>query len=135
MDPLSPKYETPFFRALPPGFQMPIPWPWPGRDFEELLEPKLDKLLLPWEESHEEWRGYQIVVDTLLATASTHKVDELVIDTNYELTGISHQLFVSRDNIGYTQTVQLFQSLQLTTLALCLNTQTAEETNFSCFHN
>lgn len=114
---------------------MPIPWPWLGRDYDGLSEDQLGKLLLPWGESYEEWRGYQIVVDTLLATASTHKVEEFVVDTNYELTGISYQLFASHEHTGYTQTVQFFQAIQLTTLELCLNTQTAEETNFSCFHN
>ncbi len=132
---LFPRYETPFFRSLPPGFKMPIPWPWLGSDYAGLSDDQLDRLMLPWDQSHEEWRGYQIVVDTLLATASMHQVEELTIDTNGELTGISYQLFTSHESIGYTRTVQLLQTTQLTTLELCLNTQTAEETDFSCLHN
>jgi hypothetical protein len=60
----------------------------------------------------------------------------LVIDTHFELTGISHQLFASDEqNTGYTATVQLFCTVPLTWLELSLNTTTAAETNFSCFHN
>lgn len=33
---LFPRFPTPFFRSLPPGFQMPLPWPWLGRDPDDL---------------------------------------------------------------------------------------------------
>jgi hypothetical protein len=135
LNPLFPRYETPFFRSLPPGFQMPTPWPWLGRDYDELSEAQMERLMLPWDESYEEWRGYQVVVDALLATISVHKVKEFIIDTNHENTGISYQLFASPEQIGYMQTVKLFQAAQLTTLELSVNTRTAGRVNFSCFHN
>ena len=60
----------------------------------------------------------------------------MVVDTKSELTGLSHQLFASSEqNTGYTTTVQLLRTVPLTRLELSLNTTTAEETNFACFHN
>jgi hypothetical protein len=118
--PLFPRFSTPFFRSLPFGFQMPLPWAWLGRDSDNPLEDQLDKLRLPWDDAREEWRGYQIVVSAL--TSTNHSVKELVIDTNYELTGISYQLFTSEQSTGYTATVQLFRTVPLTRLELMLNT-------------
>ncbi|KAJ8118738.1 hypothetical protein OPT61_g339 [Boeremia exigua] len=92
-------------------------------------------MLLPWDEVYEEWRGYQIVVDAVLATSSAHKVEELIIDSNDELTGISHQLFASKENIGYASTVQLFQAIRLTTLELCLNPTEARMIDFNFLRN
>jgi hypothetical protein len=134
--PLFPRFPTPFFRSLPPGFQMPLPWPWLGRDSDDPSEDALEKLSLPWDDAQEEWRGYQIAISALLSTSPHHSVTELVIDTNFELTGLSHELFASdKQNTGYTTTVQLFRAVALTRLELSLNITTAEETNFSCFHN
>ncbi|KAF2995070.1 hypothetical protein E8E13_002544 [Curvularia kusanoi] len=131
--PLFPRFSTPFFRSLPPGFQMPLPWAWLGRDSGDPPEDQLEKLRLPWDDAKEEWRGYQIVISAL--TTTSHSVKELVIDTNHELTGISYQLFTSEQSIDYTTTVQLFRTVPLTRLELMLNTTTAEETEFSCFHS
>ncbi len=130
--PLFPRFSTPFFRSLPPGFQMPLPWAWLGRDSGDPPEDQLEKLRLPWDDAQEDWRGYQIVLSAL--TSTNHSVKELVIDTNYELTGISYKLFASEQSTGYTTTVQLFRTVPLTRLELMLNTTTAEETEFSCFH-
>jgi hypothetical protein len=131
--PLFPRFSTPFFRSLPPEFQMPLPWAWIGRESDDPPETLLQKLMLPWDEAREEWRGYQIVISAL--TSTNHSVKELIIDTNYELTGISYQLFTSEQSIGYTATVQLFRTVPLTRLELMLNTTTAEEIGFSCFHS
>ena len=136
--PLFPKFSTPFFRALPPGFRMPLPWPWLGDDDRETAEDEdpFEKLKLPWDEAHQEWRGYQIVISALLFSYPNHSVRELITDTNFERTGLSHQLFASdQQNVGYATTLQLFATVPLTRLELCLNVHTAEETSFSCFHN
>jgi len=125
-------FPTPFFRSLPPEFQMPLPWAWLGRDSDDLFETQLPELMLPWDTVQEEWRGYQIVVSAL--TSTNHSVKELIIDINYELTGISYQLFTSEHSTGYNATVQLFRTVPLTRLELMLNTTTAEEIGFSCFH-
>ena len=133
---LFPKFPIPFFRSIPPGIQMPLPWPWLGRGSDDLSEDALEKLTLPWDDAQEEWRGYQVAISALLSTSPHHNVTELVIDTNFELTGLSYQLFASDEqNTGYTATVQLFRIAPLTRLELSLNTTTAEETGFSCFHN
>lgn len=131
-----PRFSTPFFRSLPTEFRMPTPWPWLGYDYDELTEDEREKLTLPWDDAYEQWRGYQIVISALVSTASNHNVRELIIDTNFELTGISHQLFASDDkNMGLATTVQLFEIVPLTRLELCLNVTAAEETEFACFHN
>jgi hypothetical protein len=131
-----PKFPTPLFRSLPLGFQMPLPWPWLGRDAEDLPEDAFKKLTLPWDDAQEEWRGYQVAISALLSKSSHYSVTELVIDTNFESTGLSHQLFASDEqNTGYIATVQLFCTVPLTRLELSLNTTTAAETGFSCFHN
>ena len=49
---------------------------------------------------------------------------------NYELTGISYQLFTSEQSTGYTTTVQLFRTVPLTRLELILNTTRAEKKGF-----
>lgn len=89
--------------------------------------------MLPWDDVQKEWRGYQIAVTALVSTYPHHRE---VFDTNFELTGISHQIFASEGhNTGYAATVRLLQTIPLTRLELNLNTSAAEETNFSCFHN
>lgn len=134
--PLSPRFPTPFFRSLAPGFQMPLPCAWLGRDSDDPAEDALEKLRLPWDDAKEEWRGYQVVTSALLCTSPHHSVTELIIDTNFELTGLSHQLFAADEqNTGYNTTMQLFRTVALTRLELMLNTTTAEETGFSYFHN
>lgn len=42
-------FPTPFFRSLPPEFQMPLPWAWLGRDSDDLFETQLQELMLPWD--------------------------------------------------------------------------------------
>jgi hypothetical protein len=131
IDPQSPRYETPFFRSLPSGFLMPQLWPWLGARNNEPWEP----LALPWDEACEEWRGYRIAVDALLATTAHHRIEEFVIDTNHEYTGLGHQLFTSSNSLGYMKTVELFQTVQLTTLELSLNVITADYRLYVCPHN
>lgn len=125
-NPLFPRYETPLFRSLPPGFRMPIPWPWLGAlahkssHYRKWTDDEEEQLEASWDEQHQEWRGYSILVSELLATASHHKVREFVIDVNREPTGISQELFC-RESVDYSNTINLFETLQLTRLDLALN--------------
>lgn len=140
-NPLFPRYETPLFRSLPPGFRMPIPWPWLGAlasessHYREWTEDEEEQLEASWDEQHQEWRGYSILVSELLATASHHKVREFVIDVNREPTGISQELFCG-ESVDYSNTINLFETLQLTRLDLALNIRTAieERTETSFWH-
>ena len=140
-DPLFPRYETPLFRSLPPGFRMPIPWPWFGAlasessHYREWTDEEEEQLEASWDQQHQEWRGYSILVSELLATASHHKVREFVIDVNREPTGISQELFCG-ENVDYSNTINLFETLQLTRLDLALNTRTVirEWTETSFLH-
>jgi hypothetical protein len=76
----------------------------------------------------EEWRGYRTAVDALLATTAHHSVEGFVVDTNYEHTGIGHQLFSTRNNnLAYLKTFELFGTVPLTTLELSLNVVTANK--------
>ena len=131
-EPLFPCYETPLFRSLPPGFRMPMPWPWLGASatkhshYREWTDEEMEQLDASWDEQHQEWRGYSILVSELLATASHHKVREFVIDVNREPTGISQRLFCGK-SVDYSNTINLFETLQLTRLDLALNIRTAVE--------
>lgn len=138
IEPFFPRSTTPFSRSLPPGFKMPLPLPWFNRDSNCSSKDVYEKLTVPWDEAQEEWRGYQIVVAALLSTHPDHNVTELMIDTHGELSGLSHQLFTAggEQNLGYDMTVQLFSTVPLTRLELCLNTRYAAETNyFECLYN
>jgi hypothetical protein len=136
-----PLYETPFFRSLPPGLQMPILWPWLGRhQTREFSEADEDDLMASWEHGpHNEWCGYDIVVNGLLNTAGHHHVREFVIEVNREPTRICYQLFEAplnpRRNLSFCDTVILFESTPLTRLDLAINVETADLNDFSCFHN
>lgn len=117
-----PLYETPFFRSLKPGMRMVYPWPWLGEESSELREEEQNKerVRSPWDQPHQEWRGYSIVVSEMLSTVNHHKVCEFLIDVHREQTGISQQLFCT-PNLDLANTGALFQALDLTQLDLALN--------------
>lgn len=120
---------------------MPIPWPWLGAlasessHYREWTDDEEEQLEASWDEQHQEWRGYSILVSELLATASHHKVREFVIDVNREPTGISQELFCG-ESVDYSNTINLFETLQLTRLDLALNIRTVieERTETSFWH-
>lgn len=136
------KYETPFhrlLRSLPPGFRIPLPWPWLGwtRDYDRREPPdeELVVLTMPWKDGpHSEWRGYGFVIRELQLTPHLHSVQELVIDVNREFTGICYQLFETI-NEAYRWTLRAVESVSLTRLDLAINVRDAEEMSFPCLKN
>ena len=67
---------------------MPLPSAWTGRNSGDPFGYQLTEHMRPWDEAGEKWRGYKVVISAL--TPTDHSVKELVIDTDYELTGISY---------------------------------------------
>ena len=55
IEPLFPRFSTPFFRSLPPGFQIPLPSVWTSRDSGGPFGYQLTKHMRPWDEAGEKW--------------------------------------------------------------------------------
>jgi hypothetical protein len=109
IEPLFPRFSTPFFRSL--------------RKPQDVLK-----------ECQREMTRLRHC--RLRLTQHSHNVTELIVDTNYELTSLSHQFFGSSGwNTGYAATLQLFRTSPLTRLGLCLSNTLVDEANFICFHN
>ncbi|CAO2654944.1 Nn.00g116770.m01.CDS01 [Neocucurbitaria sp. VM-36] len=118
-----PHYDTPFYRSLPPGFRKPSVWPWLGprpraipaqhmhRD-SVMSEMRIDGL-------PKEFRGYSIIVSTLLAIPNP-RVEEFIIDAGNEYTGITHQL-LAQNNSVFHDTVRILHLIPLKRLQLVLN--------------
>ncbi|KAH7088819.1 hypothetical protein FB567DRAFT_440683 [Paraphoma chrysanthemicola] len=135
---LQPCYHTPFHRSLPPGFRKPSVWPWLSyrphatssqvahRDntLKSLVNDKADSL-------PKEFRGYTIVVSTLLATNNS-TISEFIIDPEMETTGISHQLFATPSADWYDTASLAFQ-LPLTRLKLCINSYGANHASIASY--
>lgn len=88
----APLYETPMIRALPKGFNYPIPRSWPTtRDGK--TEPEIGR----WEDSDEaeknKWRGFRVVTCVLAQHEEDHHITELVIDLNGLKTGLHCRIF------------------------------------------
>ncbi|KAF1846548.1 uncharacterized protein K460DRAFT_367298 [Cucurbitaria berberidis CBS 394.84] len=132
---LYPLYDTPFYRSLPPGFRKPSVWPWLGfrqqatsvqaahRD-EVMSTRNIERLSI-------EFRGYSIIVSTLLAIPNP-KIEEIIIDAGNEYTGISHQLFAS-PNSDFEATVRMFQLVPLKGLQLVINPYCSDSNPDSLF--
>jgi hypothetical protein len=71
-------------RSFPPSFNYPLLWPWWGEHYEYDAEAS-------WGEIRDEWRGFYIVLDVL--ANHDRRISELIIDVNYEKTGIAYQFF------------------------------------------
>jgi hypothetical protein len=111
-----PRYTTPFYRSLPPGFRKPTVWPWlmppshPATD-AEILSCK-DRLAA-------DWRGYERVVSAILAM-SNPTIEEFIVDAGDEGWGIPYQLFCD-DLKNFDDTIRMFQHAPLKRLQLVLS--------------
>lgn len=90
----SPLYETQTIRALPRGFNYPVPRGWPTAP--DGCPPHS---MPPWaadgegEAYKEQWRGFRIALRVMAAPQTQHKVAELVLDAHHLDTGISCRIF------------------------------------------
>ena len=118
-------FGTPLIRSFPPGFSMPLPWPWLFTRDLSPFPPSLNNV-------YQRYRCYEIVISELLNHSATTHVSELIIDVNYEPTEISHEFF-SRSPL-YFLTTQLFKTGILRRFDLAINVcGTAEHNDWFCF--
>lgn len=87
----APLYETPMIRALPKGFNYPIPRGWPTGDGETRPE------IYAWGSSSEaeknKWRGFRVVMRVLAQHEEDHHIMELRIDVNGLYTDLHCRIF------------------------------------------
>jgi len=118
-----PRYDTPYSRSLPAGFRKPTVWPWLEKrplETEAMFERRFDTLLSPftgWLPTA--WRGYTIVTSALLSQQSNN-IEEFIIDTGRERTGLNRNLF-TQPNQELDQTMDLFRRIPLKRLQLVIN--------------
>ncbi|KAF2631004.1 hypothetical protein BU25DRAFT_325212, partial [Macroventuria anomochaeta] len=114
-----PSYNSPFYRALPPGFRKPSVWPWVDRSHLDSPQPfYLDRSKQDVSEHHlpAKWRGYSIIMSSLVASPATH-LQEFVLDVGNETIGLPHELF-ALPNIDYTNTIRVLSTTPLKKLQL-----------------
>ncbi|OAL54475.1 hypothetical protein IQ07DRAFT_618573 [Pyrenochaeta sp. DS3sAY3a] len=117
---LYPHYDTPYYRSLPPGFRKPSVWPWLGvrprmtvaqRDHQDMVisQEYIDQL-------PEDWRGYKIMISTLLETQNS-QIEEFIIDSGFEENGLNALFLVAPKPLLH-QTIAAFRQLPLRRLQL-----------------
>lgn len=90
----NPLYETPTIRALPYGFNYPIPRGWPTA--QDGCPPHE---MRPWAGKgadwvgKEQWRGVRIALRVLADPQAHHGVTELVLDAHHLNTGLNCRIF------------------------------------------
>jgi hypothetical protein len=99
-----PSYHTPFFRALPAGFRMPS------------VVGSVLKRPLPEQRLSIDWRGYSIIMSSLVTCPVPH-LREFIVDSGSERVGLPHEL-VALPNIDYTNTLRMLSSTPLKMLQL-----------------
>jgi hypothetical protein len=116
-----PRYDTPFYRSLPLGFRKPSVWPWLGRrphaTHQQLVDLELRRSH-PTDTLFTEYRGYAIVVSALV-DMSNPCIEEFIIDSGNEFTGMSHHLLSGR--APYLNTISLFDRMPLKRLKFSIN--------------
>jgi hypothetical protein len=117
-----PRYNTPFFRSLPPGFRKPAVWPWLF-SYHDARNPRnfayWHKMFIVKDRLSVAWRGYDIMVSAMLAMTIVG-IEEFIIDSGNERTGISHRVLFN-DVKNFHDTVQMFQRTPLKRLKLSIN--------------
>ncbi|KAM0461758.1 hypothetical protein ACHAO4_000943 [Trichoderma viride] len=83
----TPLYETPMIRALPYGFNCPIPRAWP---YALLMGLQVQ----PWENEKARWRGFNLV--TKILAEGRHNVSEYEIDGHHLGAGLNCRIFDGR---------------------------------------
>ncbi|RGP69180.1 hypothetical protein FSPOR_4895 [Fusarium sporotrichioides] len=131
-----PMFRTPMIRSFPPGFDYPLPRPWP---YFALDSPNED---VPWvfdenrtntdddglnmsASEHEEyrckWRGFRVVMRALVECERDHHVTELIIGGREMMTGVNCHVFDQRCQ-EYDDLVSLLRRPGFRRLDLDLNT-------------
>ncbi|UPX18765.1 uncharacterized protein EKO05_0009056 [Ascochyta rabiei] len=117
-----PTYDTPFLRALPPGFRKPSISPWTEPGFDSVLpnEEITRELRELSTEQHLPviWRGYSIIMSSLIKDP-VPSLEELIVDAGMEADGLPRHLFAER-NLDYNNTIRALSTTQLKRLQLPL---------------
>lgn len=82
----NPLYETPMIRALPRGFNYPIPRGWPVTGLAQPLCPD-------WDDDGGYWQGLRAVLRVLARNQDLGRVTEMRVDANWLETGLNSRLF------------------------------------------
>ncbi|KAH7007172.1 hypothetical protein EDB80DRAFT_718334 [Ilyonectria destructans] len=90
--PFTPLYQTPMIRALPYGFNYPIPRGWPAKE-------AIERVRIPlWQSGSEKdeldknkWRGFRII--TWMLARENHNISEFVVDVSLLNTGLNAHMF------------------------------------------
>ncbi|WQF87639.1 Putative F-box domain-containing protein [Colletotrichum destructivum] len=114
--PFKPLYLTPAIRALPYGFNYPLPRGWPAPEEGcRIGYPEWDR-----EEYRSLWRGFRHVVRILARQAST-KIQELIFDGNQVNSGLTCGIFHAPEPcVEYDDLVAMIKKPGFTTLRLNL---------------
>ncbi|KAK1721904.1 hypothetical protein BDP67DRAFT_586852 [Colletotrichum lupini] len=127
-----PLYPTPAIRALPYGFNYPLPrgWPVPPKDGDKAMSGDWES-----EDYQECWRGFRHVVRILAHQKST-KIKELMIDGNQIWSGLPCSIFYAPEPcVEYDNLVAVIKKPGFTTLRLSLVVGGQETKNYLAFRN
>ncbi|KAK1731347.1 uncharacterized protein BDZ83DRAFT_787452 [Colletotrichum acutatum] len=118
-----PLYPTPDIRALPYGFNYPLPrgWPVPPKDGDKAMYGDWKS-----EDYKECWRGFRHVARILARQKST-KIEELMIDGNQLWSGFACSIFYAPEPcVEYDNLIAAIKKPGFTTLRLSLIRRTCD---------
>ncbi|KAI8215377.1 hypothetical protein K4K54_011421 [Colletotrichum sp. SAR 10_86] len=128
-----PLYPTPAIRALPYGFNYPLPRSWPASKDEEGAGYKM------WEreEEKDKWRGFRHVVRIIAQQRSaTSKITELIFDGNQIHSGLTCGILHAPEPcVEYDHLAAVIKKPGFTTLRLNLMICGADNNNYLAFRN
>ncbi|KXH45221.1 hypothetical protein CNYM01_12828 [Colletotrichum nymphaeae SA-01] len=127
-----PLYPTPAIRALPYGFNYPLPrgWPVPPKDGDKAMYGDWES-----EDYKECWRGFRHVV-RILAHQKSIKTKELIIDGNQIWSGLPCSIFYAPEPcVEYDNLAAVIKKPGFTTLRLSLIVGGQETNNYLAFRN
>ncbi|KAH7176768.1 hypothetical protein EDB81DRAFT_940639 [Dactylonectria macrodidyma] len=131
--PFTPLYQTPMIRALPYGFNYPIPRGWPTKEPHDWLRLSLWKKGLDQDEiDKNKWRGFRII--TWMLARHDHAVSEFVVDVSLLGTGLNAHMFDEKcDEYNDLVTMLLKPGFRRIDLALMVEGQ--DHTGWPAFRN
>lgn len=128
-----PLYPTPAIRALPYGFNYPLPRSWPASKDEERAGYEM------WEreDAKDKWRGFRHVVRTVAQQRSaTSKITEMIFDGNQIHSGLTCGILHAPEPcVEYDHLAAVIKKPGFTTLSLNLMICGADNNNYLAFRN
>lgn len=109
-----PIYDTPFYRALPPGFRKPSVWPWADSNYLGSAISSTHEI--PNQHLPAKWRGYSIIMASL-ARNPVPSLQEFVLDTGQEMIGLPHGFFAV-PRVDHTNIIEALSITPITKLQI-----------------